>query len=230
MHGGGPKVVPGKKLSTEYTEEHTDLVSKGLANLEAHVRVVRGFGIPAVVAINAFPSDTEAEWNIIAEFALKHGAADAVVTRNWADGGEGAADLARAVEKAADLPHDSKPFYPLELPIKEKIERIAKGIYGADRVIYSSEAEAAIKTFSEIGFDNLPICMAKTQYSFSHDPLLKGAPHGFVFPITDVRLAAGAGFIYPISGEISTMPGLPSKPGFMGMDIDPISGKITGLS
>ena len=147
-----------------------------------------------------------------------------------ADGGEGAADLARAVEKAAAGETACAPLYPLELSVKEKIERIACEIYGADRVSYSAEAESKIETFSKLGYGQLPICMAKTQYSISHDPALKGAPKGFIFPITDVRLAAGAGFLYPLSGTITTMPGLPSKPGYLGMDIDVETGRIYGLS
>jgi len=230
MHGGGPKVSPGKPLAKEYIQENVELVKKGVANLVAHLGIVAKFGVPAVVAINAFPTDTEAEWGIIKEAAIKAGAVDAVVTRNWADGGEGSADLAKAVMKAADQPSNVQPFYPLELSIKEKIERIAFEVYGAGKVDYSADAEKAIDKFSSLGYDKLPICMAKTQYSLSHDPAVKGAPKGFVFPVADVRLAAGAGFVYPLSGEINTMPGLSSKPGYLGMDIDPVTGKITGLS
>lgn len=230
MHGGGPKVTPGKPLAKAYVEEDLELVKKGLCNLSAHLDIVRKFGVPAVVAINAFPTDSEAEWNAIKEAARKAGAVDAVVARNWAKGGEGAVELAEAVIKAADQPNTVKPFYPLELSIKEKIEHIATEVYGAERVSYSADADKAIEKFSELGYDRLPICMAKTQYSLSHDPALKGAPKGFVFPIADVRLAAGAGFVYPLSGEITTMPGLSSKPGYMGMDIDTESGRIIGLS
>jgi methylenetetrahydrofolate dehydrogenase (NADP+)/methenyltetrahydrofolate cyclohydrolase/formyltetrahydrofolate synthetase/formate--tetrahydrofolate ligase len=230
MHGGGPKVTPGKPLPAAYVQEDVQLVKQGLANLEAHLAIVRKFGIPAVVAINAFPTDTQAEWDAIREAAIKAGAVDAVVARNWALGGEGAADLARAVERAVEQPHDVKPFYPLELTVKEKIERIAREVYGADHVSYSALAEESIEIFSKLGYGSLPICMAKTQYSLSHDPSLKGRPTGYVFPVNDVRLAAGAGFIYPISGEITTMPGLPSKPGYLGIDIDPETGRVTGLS
>jgi methylenetetrahydrofolate dehydrogenase (NADP+) / methenyltetrahydrofolate cyclohydrolase / formyltetrahydrofolate synthetase len=230
MHGGGPKVSPGKSLAKEYTEENVELVKKGVANLVAHLNIVAKFGVQAVVAINAFPSDTEAEWAIIKEAAIKAGAVDAVVTRNWAEGGDGAVELAKAVVKAAEMPSGAKPLYPLELSIKDKIDTIAREVYGADHVAYSPEAEKAIDKFSSLGYDKLPICMAKTQYSLSHDPLLKGAPRGFEFPVNDVRLAAGAGFVYPLSGEINTMPGLSSKPGYLGMDIDPKTGRISGLS
>jgi len=230
MHGGGPKVSPGKPLAKAYVEEDVELVRKGLPNLLAHLGIVRKFGVPAVVAINAFPTDTEAEWNVIKEAALKAGAVDAVVTRNWAEGGDGAVALAEAVVRAADRPSRVEPFYPLELSIKEKIERIAREVYGAEHVSYSAEADKAIDKYGELGFGQLPICMAKTQYSLSHDPALKCAPKGFIFPINDVRVAAGAGFIYPLSGEINTMPGLSSKPGYMGMDIDVETGRIIGLS
>ena len=231
MHGGGPKVTPGKPLAREYTEANLELVKKGVSNLKAHLGIVtEAFGLPAVVAINAFPSDTEAEWETIKEAAMEAGADDAVVSRNWALGGEGAAELAHAVVKAADKPSNPQPLYPLELPIKEKIERLASTVYGAGKVEYSAEADSAIEKFSKLGFDKLPICMAKTQYSLSHDPAVKGAPKGFTLPIMDVRMAAGAGFIYPLCGEINTMPGLSSKPGYLGMDIDTATGKITGLS
>ncbi|HOZ72145.1 MAG TPA: formate--tetrahydrofolate ligase [Spirochaetales bacterium] len=230
MHGGGPKVTPGKSLADVYVKEDVELLKKGLANLTAHLGIVRKFGVPAVVAINAFPTDTEAEWAAIKEASIKAGAVDAVVTKNWAEGGDGAVELAEAVVRAADKPSDVKPFYPLDLSIKEKIERIAREVYGADHVSYSAEADKAIGKFGELGYDRLPICMAKTQYSLSHDPALKGAPKGFIFPIADVRLAAGAGFIYPLSGEINTMPGLSSKPGYIGMDIDTDTGRIIGLS
>ncbi len=230
MHGGGPKVTPGKPLATAYTQENIELLKKGVANLEAHLAITRKFGLPAVVAINAFPTDTEAEHQIIREAALRAGAVDAIVARNWALGGEGAADLALAVEKAANQPSEPRFLYPLELSIREKIETIATEIYGAAEVTYTPEALDAIETFGSLGYAGLPICMAKTQYSLSHDPALKGAPKGFVFPVKDVRLAAGAGFIYPLSGEITTMPGLPSVPGYMGMDIDTATGKIAGLS
>jgi formyltetrahydrofolate synthetase len=230
MHGGGPKVTPGKPLATAYTQEDRELVKKGVANLQAHLAVLKKFGLPAVVAINAFPTDSPAEWDIIREAAMAAGAADAVVARNWATGGEGAAELAKAVDKACAAPSKAAPLYELGLSIKAKIERIATEVYGAASVSYSPDAESKIETFSKLGYDKLPICMAKTQYSFSHDPAVKGAPKGYVFPITDIRLAAGAGFVYPLSGDINTMPGLPSKPGYLGMDIDVETGRISGLS
>ncbi len=230
MHGGGPKVVPGKPLASEYKEENRELLKKGLVNLKAHLGILRKFGVPAVVAINAFPTDTPAEWDLIREAALDAGASDAVTAFHWAEGGEGAAPLAEAVERAASKPSDVKPLYSLDLSLEEKIERIAMEVYGAGSIEYSPAARKALEGYSKLGYDKLPVCMAKTQYSLSHDPAVKGAPSGFAFPISDIRLSAGAGFIYPLIGEINTMPGLPSKPGYVGMDIDPETGRITGLS
>jgi methylenetetrahydrofolate dehydrogenase (NADP+)/methenyltetrahydrofolate cyclohydrolase/formyltetrahydrofolate synthetase/formate--tetrahydrofolate ligase len=230
MHGGGPKVTPGKPLSTAYTQENLELLQRGLANMTAHIGIVKKYGLPVVVSINAFPSDTEAEHTLIRDAALAAGASDAVVTKSWALGGEGAAALAAAVDRAACSPHAPKFLYALEMPLKEKIETIAREVYGASAVVYTPEAEASLEKYTSLGYGGLPICMAKTQYSLSHDPALKGAPTGFEFPVREVRLSAGAGFIVPITGEITTMPGLPSKPAYIGMDIDPATGRITGLS
>ncbi len=227
-HGGGPDVVPGKALPKEYKEENLELLRKGLSNLAAHLRIVKRFKVPAVVAVNAFPTDTEAEWELIRSEAIKAGAADAVVTRHWALGGEGAADLARAVEKACAAPSSMELLYPLEMPLHEKIETIAAEVYGSDGVSYGEGIREHLDALEKQGFGSLPICMAKTQYSLSHDPDLKGTPKGWRLPIREIRLAAGAGFVYPICGDISTMPGLPSKPAFMGIDIDD-DGNVSGL-
>ena len=230
MHGGGPKVTPGKSLSEAYTQENLELLRKGLVNMVAHIGIIRGYGLPVVVSINAFPTDTEAEHALIHDAALKVGAFDAVVTKGWALGGEGSAELAAAVDRAASLPHESKFLYSLNLSLKDKIETIAREIYGAGSVVYTAEAESALEKYTALGYGDLPICMAKTQYSLSHDPSVKGAPKGFEFPVREVRLSAGAGFIVPVTGEITTMPGLPSKPAFIGMDIDTATGRIIGLS
>jgi formyltetrahydrofolate synthetase len=157
------------------------------------------------------------------------GAFDSVICNHWEEGGKGAIDLANAVVKAADQPVHFDFLYPLDWPIKKKIETIAKEIYGADGVDYSPEAENRITEYTRLGLDKLPICMA-THLSLSHDPSLKGVPKNFRIPIRDVRASAGAGFLYPILGEISTMPGLPTRPAFMDIDIDPKTGKIVGLS
>jgi formyltetrahydrofolate synthetase len=228
MHGGGPRVVPGRPLDSAYTEEHLDLVKAGLPNMQAHIAIARKYGIPVVVAINAFPTDSEREWELMREAALEAGAFDAVVTQHWAMGGEGAAALAEAVVRATEEPSDFRFLYDLDISIKEKIETLAREVYGADGVEYSPEADRRIKLYTDLGYDNIPICMAKTHLSLSHDPALKGVPTGFTFPIRDIRLSAGAGFLYPLAGEMRTMPGLGSYPNFLNIDIK--DGKIVGLS
>jgi formyltetrahydrofolate synthetase len=227
-HGGGPAVSPGKPLPPEYREENLDLLRKGIANLAAHIAIVRRFGLPAVVAVNAFPSDTGAEQDLVRTEAIKAGAADAVIARHWACGGEGAADLARAVEKAAARPSRFEYLYPEGMALAAKIETIAREIYGAGGVDFAEGVRAGLDKLEDQGFAGLPVCMAKTQYSLSHDPALKGAPKGWRLPVREVRLAAGAGFVCPLCGDITTMPGLPSRPAFMDIDID-AGGKITGL-
>ena len=228
MHGGGPKVVAGRALDKAYTTENLELLQRGVANLEAHIKIARKFGIPVVVAINAFHTDTDAEWAIVREASLRAGAFDAAVTSHWADGGQGALKLGEAVVKAANEPSDFRFLYDTAQPIKEKIEILAREVYGADGVDYSPEAEDKVKLYTDLGYDKTPICMAKTHLSFSHDPALKGVPKGFTFPIRDIRASMGAGFLYPLAGEMRTMPGLPSRPVFM--DIDLVDGKIVGLS
>jgi methylenetetrahydrofolate dehydrogenase (NADP+)/methenyltetrahydrofolate cyclohydrolase/formyltetrahydrofolate synthetase/formate--tetrahydrofolate ligase len=227
-HGGGPPVSPGRPLSPVYREENLGLLKAGLSNLRAHIGIVRRFGVPVVVAINAFPSDTEAEWGLIRRESLAAGAVDAAVTRHWALGGEGAMDLAGAVEMAAHQPKNFRYLYGQDEALTGKIETIARDIYGAAGVDYAEGVRKQLGALEDQGYGNLPLCMAKTQYSLSHDPRLKGAPKGWRLPIREVRLAAGAGFIYPLCGEITTMPGLPSRPAFMNMDIDG-DGNIKGL-
>jgi formyltetrahydrofolate synthetase len=181
-----------------------------------------------VVAINAFPTDSPAEWDLVRTEALAAGAADAAVTRHWELGGEGAQELAKAVEKAASLPKNFRFLYKDEAPLSEKIETIARDVYGADGVDYHEGVRERLATLEDQGYGKLPLCMAKTQYSLSHDPRLKGAPKGWRLPIREVRLAAGAGFVYPLCGDITTMPGLPSRPAFMDVDID-AEGNVKGL-
>jgi formyltetrahydrofolate synthetase len=166
---------------------------------------------------------------LIREAALEAGAEDAVVCTHWMDGGKGAVALAEAVIKAAEKPTDFQFLYPLEMSIKEKIETICKEIYGADGVDYLPEAEAKIELFTKLGFDKLPLCMAKTHLSLSHDPSLKGVPQGFRVPIRDIRASVGAGFLYPLLGEMRTMPGLPTRPVFYDVDLDLKTGKVVGL-
>ncbi len=229
MHGGGPKVVAGKPLAPEYLSENLELLRQGLPNLERHIQNALKYGVNVVVAINNFSTDTPAEVELIRGAALKMGAMEAVVSTHWMDGGAGAVELAEAVMRAAEKPEHFRYLYPLELSIKEKIEVICTEIYGADGVDYEPEAEAQIKLYSQLGFDALPICMAKTHLSFTHDPTIKGAPTGFRIPIRDVRASVGAGFIYPLVGKMSTMPGLPTRPAFYDVDLDLASGKVVGL-
>jgi methylenetetrahydrofolate dehydrogenase (NADP+) / methenyltetrahydrofolate cyclohydrolase / formyltetrahydrofolate synthetase len=229
MHGGGPKVVAGKPLAAEYTQENLELLAKGLPNLERHISNALKYGVNVVVAINSFSTDTPAEVDLIRSAALGMGAMDAVVCTHWMDGGAGAKALAEAVVKAAEQPGQFRFLYPLELSIKEKIEIICREIYGADGVDYEPEAEEKIALYTRLGFDKLPLCMAKTHLSFSHDPALKGAPTGFRIPIRDVRASVGAGFLYPLVGKMSTMPGLPTRPAFYDIDLDLETGKVVGL-
>ncbi|HEC22397.1 MAG TPA: formate--tetrahydrofolate ligase [Chloroflexi bacterium] len=229
MHGGGPKVTPGAPLDKAYTEENLELLEAGLGNLGAHIKNALRFGIPVVVAVNSFATDTPAELEMVRQYAVEQGAEDAVVSNHWAEGGKGAAALAEAVVAACEKPSNFQFLYPLEWPIKKKIETIATQIYGADGVTYEPLAEEQIAKFEEAGFGNLPICMAKTHLSLSHDPTLKGVPKGFTIPVREVRASVGAGFIYPLIGKMSTMPGLATHPAFMDIDIDPETGKIIGL-
>lgn len=228
MHGGGPKVTPGKALPTAYTDENLDLVRAGADNLVAHIDIARSFGVPVVVAINRFTTDTDAELALIQAIALEAGAVAAVPTDHWAKGGQGALQLAEAVVAACEQPSNFQFSYDLDLSIKEKIEIIARTVYGADGVTYEAQAEKQIKAYEASGYGNLPICMAKTHLSISHDPSLKGRPSGFIVPVREVRASIGAGFIYPLLGEMRTMPGLGSTPAFMNIDIDE-HGEIVGL-
>ena len=229
MHGGGPKVVAGKPLASEYTEENLDLLRKGLPNLERHIQNALKYGVNVVVAVNSFANDTPAEVELIRKSALEFGAMDAIVSTHWADGGKGAIKLAEAVVKAAEKKSDFKFLYPLEMTIKEKIDTIAREIYRADGVDYSPEAEEQIARYTRLGFDKLPICMAKTHLSFTTDVSIKGAPTGFRVAVREVRASVGAGFLYPLLGKMSTMPGLPTRPVFYDVDLDLKTGKVMGL-
>jgi len=231
MHGGGPTVSAGKPLDYIYLREDLELLEKGMKNLLHHISIAKKFGVPVVVAINQFFTDTAAELELVRKMAVEEGGAvDAVISNHWALGGKGSMDLAKAVVSAAEQPSDFKFLYPMDWTIKQKIETIAKEIYGADGVEYSPEAEERIAEYTRLGFSELPICMAKTHLSLSHDPKLKGVPKGFIIPVRDVRASVGAGFLYPVLGKISTMPGLPTRPAFMDIDIDLVTGKIFGLS
>jgi formyltetrahydrofolate synthetase len=230
MHGGGPKVVAGKPLAHEYTQENLDLLEKGCSNMIRLIANTRSFGIPVVVGINRFKDDTDNEVALVRKLAIEAGAADAVVSNHWAEGGAGAVALGKAVIAACEKPSNFHFLYSLDLSIKEKIEKIVKEMYGGAGVEYSPEAEKKVELYTRQGFDKLPICMAKTQYSLSHDPNLKGAPTGFTVPVRDIRASVGAGFVYPLLGAMTTMPGLSTRPGYYDIDIDTATGRIIGLS
>lgn len=227
-HGGGPRVVPGRPLDPAYTSENLPLLRAGLDNLAAHIEMVRRFGMPVVAAVNVFPSDTRREIETVMAAALEAGASSAAPSSHWADGGAGAEELARAVIEACEQPNDFRFLYPLEWTIKEKIEAVAASVYGADGVDYSKQAEGQIAQFEQDGYGGLPVCMAKTHLSISHDPALKGRPSGYRLPVREVRASAGAGFIVPLLGEVRTMPGLGARPAYMNVDIDE-DGRIVGL-
>ena len=220
MHGGVPK--------TELKTPNVEAVKKGLVNLEKHIENVKKFGVPCVVAINIFAQDTAEELEAVREHCAKHGV-NVALSDVFAKGGEGGIDLAKEVIALADS-GESKfaPIYPLNMSLKGKIETIAKEIYGADGVNYTKEAEKALKEFEELGYGNLPICMAKTQYSFSDDPALLGRPSGFKITIRNCRIAAGAGFIVVLTGDVMTMPGLPKVPAAEKIDVTD-DGVISGL-
>ena len=229
MHGGVGKIVAGKPLDPALLEENVEAVRTGASNLAAHIGIVRKFGIPAVVAINSFPTDTPAEVEAIREVAIAAGARDAVVATHFVDGGAGATALAEAVWDATEDPSRSfRLLYPDDAPLGEKILNIVKEVYGGNGIELTPAAQKSLKLYESMGFGNLPVCMAKTQYSISHDANLKGAPSGFTVPIREIRLSAGAGFITPLCGEMRTMPGLPSKPGGEKIDID-ADGNVVGL-
>jgi len=231
MHGGAFVLKPGQKYQTikEFAEtENMPALEKGCENLAKTIDIVKTFGVPAVVAINRFTPDTDAEVELVRRKALEAGAEEAVPVEVWAKGGEGGMKLAEAVVAACEKPNHFHFLYPDDIPIKEKIHTIASKIYGAKDVHYDSLAEERIKLYTKLGFDKLPINMAKTHLSLSHDPNLKGVPKNFVLPVRDVRASVGAGFLYPLCGVFPTMPGLPSRPAAVDVDIDE-TGKTIGL-
>ncbi|MBI2554788.1 MAG: formate--tetrahydrofolate ligase [Candidatus Rokubacteria bacterium] len=228
MHSGRFRVVAGRPLDPGLTREDLKAVEDGCGNLERQIENPRLFGVPVVVAINAFQTDTAAEIELIRERSLAAGAEGAYRSEVWAKGGAGAEELAAAVVRAAEKPKQFRFLYELDRPIKEKIETIATKIYGADGVDYLPAAEQQIRKYTDLGYGKLPICMAKTHLSLSHDPALKGRPRGFRVPIREVRASMGAGFLYPLLGEMRTMPGLPSEPNTWKIDLDE-DGNVVGL-
>lgn len=234
MHGGGPPVTAGKPLDHAYTTENVDLVRAGCVNLQRHIENIKKFNVAVVVAVNKFATDSENELAAVQEEAMKHGAAHAVICEHHGKGGAGAVDLAHAVietcQKSKFSQESFKFLYESSLPIKEKIESVASEIYHAGSVEYTPEAEASIERYEQMGLKSLPVCIAKTQYSFSTDPALKGAPSGHTLTVREVRASAGAGFIVAICGDMMMIPGLPTRPAFYEIDIDPETGRVLGLS
>ncbi len=229
MHGGGPRVVPGKPLDKAYTEKNTDLVRKGLDNLMAHLDAVKKSGIPPVVCINHFATDDDEELEIIKKAAEEKGAR-AAVSKHWLEGGKGAAELSEKVIEACGEEKEFRFLYDDDAPLREKIYTIATEIYGADGVSYSEEARRkAEKIEKDPELKTLSTCMVKTHLSLSHDPELKNRPVGWTLPIRDIMVYRGAGFVVPVAGEIKLMPGTASDPAYRRIDIDTKTGKVKGL-
>ncbi|MCI0498690.1 MAG: formate--tetrahydrofolate ligase [Planctomycetales bacterium] len=229
MHGGGPTVKPGKPLAEEYTKENLDLLEKGCENLIAHIDIVRKSGIRPIVCINKFHTDTEAEITFVKRITEKYGA-EAALSDHWLKGGQGAVELAEKVAAAAQEEKDFRYLYNLEMPHKERIEKIATEIYGAKGVVYTEKALAKIRKIdSEPQMRQLGTCMVKTHLSLSHDPDLKGRPVGWELPIRDVMVYEGAGYVVPIAGDIKLMPGTGSDPAYRRIDVDVKTGKVTGM-
>lgn len=229
VHGGGPEVKAGAALAPEYTQENVELLRAGCSNLAKHISNAKAYGLPVVVAINKMSSDTDSEHQIIKEEALKAGAVDAIVSNHWEEGGKGAVELGQGIIEACNSQDKHFKFlYESEKSVEDKISAIAKEMYGAGEVEFLPEAQKKIDTYTKQGFGNLPICIAKTQYSLSHDAALKGVPTGFKFPIRDVRASIGAGYLYALAAEIQTIPGLPTHCGFMNVEVND-DGEIEGL-
>ncbi|MBU0952426.1 MAG: formate--tetrahydrofolate ligase [Elusimicrobia bacterium] len=228
MHSGKFKVVAGKPLDEGLIKENLGAIEEGICNLEKQIENARLHGVPVVVAINKFSTDTDNEIKLIEKKSKEFGAEAAVLSEVWEKGGNGGKELADAIVKACEKPVKFQHLYSLDMSIKDKIHTIATKIYGAKDVQYSALAEERIKLYTQNGWDKLPICMAKTHLSLSHDPTLKGRPKGFTLTIRDIRASIGAGFLYPLCGEMRTMPGLPSVPAGTKIDIDD-QGRIVGL-
>jgi formate--tetrahydrofolate ligase len=212
------------------TGPNQEALSKGFPNLEQHIANARAHGVPVVVAVNAFKDDPQAELEWVRDRSLEVGAVGAAVSTHWADGGRGAEQLAAAVVKASDQRANFAYLYELSWPIRKKIETIATKMYGAVGVKFAPEAARQMEMAEALGFGQLPVCMAKTPLSLSHDPALKGRPTGFVLPVRELRILAGAGFVTAICSGIQLMPGLPKKPAGERIDLNPTSGEIVGLS
>ncbi len=230
LHGGGGALKVGAPLPVGLTGPNREALTKGLANLEHHIANVTAFGVPVVVAINAFRDDPKEELQYVQERALAAGAVAAAIATAWTEGGAGAHELAQAVRSACARPSTYTPLYQDSASIKEKIDTIVRRVYGAAGVVYDAQAESQIETATRLGFGQVPICMAKTPLSLSHDPTLKGRPSGFTVPIKELRILAGAGFLTAVCSGIQLMPGLPKRPVGERIDLDPETGQIVGLS
>ncbi|MDD2497464.1 MAG: formate--tetrahydrofolate ligase, partial [Desulfitobacteriaceae bacterium] len=229
MHGGGPTVVPGRPLPEEYTKQNLGLVEKGLENLLHHLAVVKKSGINPVVCINGFHTDTKEEIELVKR-AVEQAGGRCAVSQHWRYGGEGALELADAVIDACNDPVDFKFLYPLEMPLRQRVETIAKEVYGAEGVDWAPEAEAKAKRFeADPKYKDFATMMVKTHLSLSHDPTLKGVPKNWRLPIRDVLVYGGARFLCPMAGAISLMPGTGSDPAYRKIDIDVNTGKVSGL-
>lgn len=230
MHGGGPRVVPGRPLPEAYKKENLELLEKGVANLLHHIGIVRKSGVHPVVCINRFPTDTEAELNLIKHVVERETGAACVVSEHWRWGGRGAVDLADAVIEACEKPVDFRFLYPLDMPFREKVELIAREVYGADGVLWAPEAEEKAQELEkDQKFQDFFTMMVKTHLSLSHDPNVKGVPKGWKLPIRDILLFTGARFLCPVAGDITLMPGTSSDPAFRRIDIDVETGQVRGL-
>jgi len=229
MHGGGPKVVAGLPLPDAYTKEDLGLLEKGIPNMEHHINIIKTSGINPVVCINRFHTDTDAEIAMVRKAAEAAGARCAVST-HWADGGDGALELADVVKEACEDKNEFKFLYPMEMKLRERVEKIAKVVYGADGVAWAPEVEAKAKTFeSDTKYDAYATMMVKTHLSLTHEPVVKGVPKGWTLPIRDVLIYSGAKFLCPCAGTISLMPGTSSDPAFRKVDVDVKTGKVRGL-
>ncbi|TKA30792.1 C-1-tetrahydrofolate synthase, cytoplasmic [Salinomyces thailandicus] len=230
VHGGGPEIKAGAQLPEVYRTENLECLRAGCVNLAKHIANARSYGPNVVVAINKFSTDSPAEIDLIRDAALAAGAQAAVPANHWAEGGPGAADLAHAVVDAAEKsqPENFKLLYPLTDPVTARLETIARKMYGAGSISLSPTAAHQLETYTRQGLADLPLCIAKTQYSLSHDAALKGAPEGFDLPIREVRVAAGAGYLFALAAEIQTIPGLPTAPGYLGVEVGE-GGEVEGL-
>jgi formate--tetrahydrofolate ligase len=229
MHGGGPTVKPGMPLDEIYTKENLELLEKGCENLVAHIETVKKSGVRPVVCINSFYTDTPDEIKLVRRISEEHGAL-AALSEHWLKGGDGAVELAEAVVQACEEKPNFKFLYELETPLAQRIERIAKEVYGADGVTFTPEAQAKLDLYEkDPAAKELGTCMVKTHLSLSHDPDLKGRPTGWVLPISDILIYKGAGFLVPVAGGIKLLPGTASNPAYRGIDVDVKTGKVKGL-